>query len=78
MKTPKNYNYNYYEKQATEAFVIADETEDTARAQLFLLDSIARSLAVLADSVDCANGTETPKQADYDLGLVKDDPDDNG
>ena len=63
MKKPKNYNYNYYEHMASEAFVTADETKDNARAQLFLLDQ---------------NGTAAPKEVDYDCGLVKEDPDDNG
>lgn len=74
----KNYNYNYYEHQAGEAFAVADETGNNARAQLFLLDSIARSLAVIADSLDYTNRTESPKGVDYDVGLVKDDSDDNG
>lgn len=78
MKEPKNYNYNYYEHQATEAFVIADETGDNARAQLFLLDSVARSLASIADVLENVHGLEAPKMADYDLGLVEGETDDNG
>jgi len=73
----KDYNYNYYEHQAGEAFVTADEKGDNARAQLFLLDTIARSLASIADVLEATHGLSDPKDADYDLGLVKDEPDDN-
>ena len=78
MKKPKEYNYNYYEHMASEAFVTADETKDNARAQLFLLDTIARSLSVIADALEYQNGTAAPKEVDYDCGLVEEDPDDNG
>ena len=78
MKEPKNYNYKYYEKRSADAFVTADETQNNARAQLFLLDTIARSLSVIADALEYQNGTAAPKEVDYDCGLVEDDPDDNG
>ena len=71
----KDYNYLYYEKQATDAFVCADETNNNARAQLFLLDSIARSLACIADVIEHSHGVTEPKEADYDIGSV--DEDDN-
>ena len=78
MKEPKEYNYKYYEKQSTDAFVTADETQNNARAQLFLLDTIARSLSVIADALEYQNGTAAPKEVDYDCGLVEEDSDDNG
>ena len=73
----KNFNYLYYEKQAAEAFVISDETEDNERAQLFLLDSSARSLACIADVIEHEHGITEPKPVDYDVGIVSDE-DDNG
>ena len=73
----KNFNYLYYEKQAAKAFVISDETEDNERAQLFLLDSIARSLACIADVIEHEHGITVPKPVDYDVGIVSDE-NDNG
>ena len=73
----KNYNYLYYENQAQEAFACADETENDARAQLFLLDSIARSLACIADILEHSHGVTEPKPVDYDVGVAGND-DDNG
>ena len=73
----KNYKYKYYEHLAEEAFECADETNDNARAQLFLLDTIARSLSVIADVLEHNNGTAAPREVDYDYGLVKDESNDN-
>lgn len=73
-----DYNYKYYEKESANAFVTADETADYERAQLFLLDTIARSLACIADALERKYGFSKPKEVDYDTGLVKEDDDDNG
>lgn len=73
----KNFNYLYYEKQAAEAFVISDETEDNERAQLFLLNLIARSLACIADVIEHEHRITEPKPVDYDVGIAS-DKDDNG
>ena len=72
-----DYNYKYYEKESANAFVTADETADYERAQLFLLDIIARSLARIADVLEKTHGLSEPKEDDYDLGLVKAEDDDN-
>lgn len=74
----KDFNYKYYEHQATEAFVTAEEYEDNAKAQLFLLDTIARSLACIADVLENAHNCSFAKEFDYDAGLVEEDDDDNG
>jgi len=73
-----NFNYKYYEHETENAFLTADEQGDNSRAQLFLLDTIARSLACIADVLERTHGLSEPKEADYDLGLVKEDDDDNG
>lgn len=74
----KDFNYKYYEHKATEAFVTADETKNNSRAQLFLLDTIARSLACIADVLENAHNCNFAKDVDYDAGLVEEDDDDNG
>lgn len=68
-----DFNYKYYEHQAEIAFVTADETRNNARAQLFLLDSIARSLACLADVHEQINLMDDPKPVDFDIGTVKEE-----
>lgn len=74
----KDFNYKYYEHQATEAFVTAEEYKDNAKAQLFLLDTIARSLACIADVLENAHNCSFAKKVDYYAGLVEEDDDDNG
>lgn len=69
----RDYNYRYYEQQSIEAFVTADETGNNDRAQLFLLDSIARSLACLADAYAISKGVTEPKKMDIELGLAGED-----
>ena len=71
----KNFNYLYYESQAAEAFIVSDKTENNERAQLFLLDSIARSLACIADVIEHEHGISEPKPVDYDIGIVSDEDD---
>ena len=69
----KDYNYRYYDHQSTEAFKALDERHDPERAKIHLLDSIARSLAVLADNDSLMKGFAIPKEIDIDLGLAKED-----
>lgn len=69
----RDYNYRYYEQQSIEAFVTADETGNNERAQLFLLDSIARSLACLADAYAICQRVTEPKKMDVELGLAGED-----
>ena len=76
MKMP-NYNYNYYEHISEEAFVAHDEGR-REEVQLYMLDTIARSLACIADVLEKVTGNSAPKEVDYLYDLVKDDDDDNG
>lgn len=69
----EGFNYKYYEDKAGAAWVTYDETENTAKAQLFYLDTIARSLACIADALEKQTGTAGPKECDYDAGLVDDE-----
>lgn len=71
----KDYNYRYYEHQSTQAFKALDERRNPERAKVLLLDSIARSLAVLADNDSLMKGFAMPKGIDIDLGLAKEDED---
>lgn len=77
MKEPKNYNYNYYEHVADKAFEAHDEGR-AEEAQIQMLDTIARSLACIADVLEKVTGNSTPKEGDYLYGLVEEDDDDNG
>lgn len=77
MKEPKNYNYNYYEHASEKAFAAHDEGR-REEVQLYMLDTIARSLACIADVLEKVTGNSTPKGADYLYDLVKEDDDDNG
>lgn len=77
MKEPKNYNCNYYEHVADKAFEALDEGREE-EAQIQMLDTIARSLACIADALEKITGNSTPKEGDYLYGLVKEDDDDNG
>lgn len=69
----KDYNYRYYDLQSTKAFLALDERDDPERAKIYLLDSIARSLAVLADNDSLMKGLAIPKEIDINLGLAKED-----
>lgn len=72
-----NYNYNYYEHVSGKAFVAHDEGREE-EAQIQMLDTIARSLACIADALEKVTENSTPKESDYLYGLVKEDNDDNG
>lgn len=69
----KNYNYLYYENCSTHGWGLADEQENYQRAQLYLLDSIARSLSCLADAYEHSHGITEPKEVDYDIGSAEAD-----
>lgn len=69
----KDYNYRYYDHQSTEAFLALDERDDPERAKIYLLDSIARSLAVLADNDSLTKDFAIPKEIDINLGLAQED-----
>lgn len=77
MKEPKNYNYNYYEHVTDKAFEAHDEGRED-EAQIYMLDTIARSLACIADVLEKVTGNSAPKEGDYLYGLVEEDDDDNG
>ena len=72
-----DYNYNYYEHVSEKAFVAHDEGREE-EAQIQMLDTIARSLACIADALEKITLSGSPKEADYLYGLVKEDDDDNG
>lgn len=69
----KDYNYRYYDLYSTKAFLALDERDDPERAKIYLLDSIARSLAVLADNDSLMKGFAIPKEIDINLGLAQED-----
>lgn len=66
----EGFNYKYYEDRSGDAWVSFDETANIAKAQMFYLDTIARSFACIADALEKQSGTAGPKQCDYDAGLV--------
>ncbi len=72
-----DYNYNYYEHVSGKAFVAHDEGREE-EAQIQMLDTIARSLACIADALEKATGNSAPKESDHLYGLVKEEDDDNG
>lgn len=72
-----DYNYNYYEHVSGKAFVAHDEGREE-EAQIQMLDTIARSLACIADVLEKVTGNSVPKESDYLYGLVKEEDDDNG
>lgn len=69
----EGFNHKYYDYQATEGWVAYDETKNVEKAKMCFLDTIARSLASIADSLEKMTGTASPKECDYDAGLVEDD-----
>ena len=66
----EGFNYKYYEEKAGDAWVAYDEGSRGPKAPLSYLDTIARSLACIADALEKQTGIAGPKTCDYDVGLV--------
>lgn len=69
----EGFNYKYYEEKAGDAWEAYDEASRGPKALLSYLDTIARSLACIADALEKQAETAGPKQCDYDAGLVDDE-----
>ena len=68
----EGFNYKYYEIEATTAWIAFDgHHKDFNKALLLFADTIARSLACIADSLEKQNDMVGAKPVDFDAGIAE-------